>query len=302
MEGKIMDNNLTSKLKYREAKLGYLMILPLLTVVLVFIILPVMGTFWISLHRDVTFIPEKPFVGLRNYLRVLSAREFWYSTFVTVSFSFVSVSLETILGLSFALILNERLKGRGVLRAIVLIPWAVPTIISARTWELMYNYSYGLFNWILSILGVSPVNWLGTPISAFFAIVIADVWKTTPFMTLLLLAGLQAIPQDLYEAALIDGASMFERFKSITLPLLKPVLIVALILRTIDALRVFDIIYVLTGGGPGGATTSISLLAFNYYNLGDYGIGSAISILTFVLVLSFTIVYLKVGRFREGLK
>ena len=288
--------------KYHEAKLGYAMILPLLAVVFLFIILPVLGTFWISLHRDVTFIPKVSFVGFKNYLRILSNPDFWYSVFVTVAFSLTSVTFETVLGLAFALILNEEIRGRGMLRAVVLIPWAVPTIISARTWQLMYNYSYGLFNWLFSHLGLGAINWLGTPTSAFFAVVVADVWKTTPFMTLLLLAGLQAIPKDLYEAALIDGASMFERFKSITLPLLKPVLIVALILRTIDALRVFDIIYVLTGGGPGGATTSVSFLAFNYYNLGDYGLGSTVSILTFVLVLSFTIVYLHVGKFREGLK
>ncbi len=288
--------------KYHEAKLGYAMILPLLAVVSLFIILPVLGTFWISLHRDVTFIPKVSFVGFKNYLRILSNPDFWYSVFVTVAFSLTSVTFETVLGLAFALILNEEIRGRGMLRAVVLIPWAVPTIISARTWQLMYNYSYGLFNWLFSHLGLGAINWLGTPTSAFFAVVVADVWKTTPFMTLLLLAGLQAIPKDLYEAALIDGASMFERFKSITLPLLKPVLIVALILRTIDALRVFDIIYVLTGGGPGGATTSVSFLAFNYYNLGDYGLGSTVSILTFVLVLSFTIVYLHVGKFREGLK
>ncbi|ASJ01121.1 carbohydrate ABC transporter permease [Thermococcus gorgonarius] len=290
------------KMEYREEKLAYGMLFPMLAFVILFIVIPVIGTFWISLHRDVTFIPGFKFVGVRNYILVLKKPEFWHSLMVTVAFSLVSVTLETMLGLIFALILNEEIKGRGLLRAIVLIPWAVPTIISARTWELMYNYSYGLFNWIFSQVGLGAINWFGTPISAFFAVVFADVWKTTPFMTLLLLAGLQAIPKDTYEAAIIDGASMFQRFWHITIPLLKPVLIVAVTLRTIDALRVFDIIYVLTGGGPGGATTSISLLAFNYYNLGDYGVGSAISIITFLTVLSFTVVYLKIGRFQEGLK
>jgi multiple sugar transport system permease protein len=290
------------KIEYREEKFAYGMLTPMLAFVVLFIIIPVIGTFWISLHRDVTFIPGTKFIGLKNYLTVLYKPEFWRAFFVTVSFSLVSVGFETLLGVTFALILNENIKGRGILRAVVLIPWAVPTIISARTWQLMYNYSYGLFNWILSHVGLGEVNWFGTPISAFFAVVFADVWKTTPFMTLLMLAGLQAIPHDTYEAAIIDGATMFQRFRHITLPLLKPVLIVAVTLRTIDALRVFDIIYVLTGGGPGGATTSVSLLAFNYYNLGDYGIGSAISILTFLTVLSFTVVYLRIGRFQEGLK
>ncbi len=290
------------RIEYREEKFAYGMLSPMLIFVVVFIIIPVLGTLWISLHQDVTFIPTHPFVGLKNYITVLKQGGFWSALFVTVSFSVVSVTLETLLGLTFALILNEEIRGRGILRAIVLIPWAVPTIISAKTWQLMYNYSYGLFNWALGHLGLGAVNWFGTPLSAFFAIVLADVWKTTPFMTLLLLAGLQAIPSDTYEAAIIDGASMFQRFLHITLPLLKPVLIVAVTLRTIDALRVFGIIYVLTGGGPGGATTSISLLAFNYYNLGDYGMGSAISILTFLTVLGFTVVYLKIGRFQEGLK
>jgi multiple sugar transport system permease protein len=290
------------KIEYREEKFAYGMLSPMLLFVIAFIIIPVLGTLWISLHRDVTFIPTHPFVGLRNYAMILRQGEFWRALLVTVSFSLVSVTLETLIGLTFALILNEEIRGRGIMRAIVLIPWAVPTIISARTWQVMYNYSYGLFNWVLEHVGLGAVNWFGTPLSAFFAVVFADVWKTAPFMTLLLLAGLQAIPSDTYEAAIIDGAGMFQRFWHVTLPLLKPVLIVAITLRTIDALRVFDIIYVLTGGGPGGATTSISLLAFNYYNLGDYGMGSAISILTFLTVLSFTVVYLKVGRFQEGLK
>lgn len=288
----------------REAILAYLLLAPAVLLITSLILLPVVGTLFKSFYRDVTFLPPAKFIGLLNYKRLLADTNFLQSVFFTVLFTITAVLLETVLGMFFALVMNEDFKLRGLIRAVVLIPWAIPTIISAKTWFLLYNYNYGLFNFLITKFHIStkPLNWLGTSYSAFFSIVIADVWKTAPFMAILFLAGLQSIPRELYEAGEIDGASLSKQFMKITLPLLKPVLIIALIFRTIDSLRIFDLIYVLTGGGPGGATMSVSMYGFNLYVLGDFGYGSTVSVVTFILVLLFTVFYLRIGRFGESLK
>jgi multiple sugar transport system permease protein len=202
-------------------------------------------------------------------------------------------------GLGFALVLNEGLRLRGFLRVAVLIPWAVPIAVSARVWELIYNYDYGLFNFVGLRLGFfsAPINWLGSSKGAFLALVLADVWKTTPFVAIILLAGLSGIPRDLYKQAAVDGATTLQRFCRITVPLLKPVILVALLFRTIDAVRVFDVVYVLTRGGPGGDTTPLSLYAFKYFLTGDFGFGSAVSILVFLIAAAFSVLYIRSGKF-----
>jgi multiple sugar transport system permease protein len=219
-------------------------------------------------------------------------------------FVLASVLIELVLGLIFAIVLNEKFWGRGFFRAALLIPWAIPIAISSRLWQLIYNYDYGVLNYTILKLGISsaPVNWLGTPFGAFISILIADVWKTTPFLTIILLAGLSAIPNELYQQARIDGANFMKRFYSITLPILRPVLIVAVLFRTIDAVRIFDIVYVLTGGGPGGSTTPLSLYAYRYYLTGDFGYGSAVSVFVFISVSILAFLYIKVGKFKEVLK
>lgn len=197
--------------------------------------------------------------------------------------------------------LNESFPFRGLLRACILIPWAIPAVISGRIFELIYNYHYGLANFLLRQAGLTefPVNWLGSSPGAFFALVAADVWKTTPFVAIILLAGLSGIPEELYRQARVDGASLPQRFFRITLPLLRPVLLVALLFRTIDALRIFDVIYVLTGGGPGGFTTSLSLYGYEYFLAGDFGYGSAVSFVLFLLALSLSIVYVRLSGYRK---
>jgi multiple sugar transport system permease protein len=219
----------------------------------------------------------------------------------TILFVIVSVALELVLGMIFAVILNEKFRFRGLLRVAILIPWAIPIAISARVWQLIYNYSYGLFNFLAMQVGIAsePINWLGTPISAFFALVISDVWKTVPFMTIILLTGLSAIPEVLYQQGMVDGCNFYQRFQYITLPLIKPVLVVALLFRTIDALRIFDLVYILTGGGPGGSTNSLSLYAYNYFLTGDFGYGSAVSVIIFLIAFALSVTYIKLGRFRE---
>jgi multiple sugar transport system permease protein len=276
---------------------------PLIVFAIIFILLPVIGTLATSLFRNVTFLPGK-FLGLGNFMRLFADINFWQSIRFTLLFVLVSVAFELILGMAFALVLNETIPGKGLLRVAILVPWAIPIAISARIWELIYNFEFGVLNFIVIKLGITdgPVNWLGSPIGAFFSLVISDIWKTTPFMTIILLAGLSTIPQDLYKQAMIDGTTFFQRFFRITLPLLRPVLVVALLFRTIDAIRIFDLVYVLTGGGPGGSTTSISLYAYNYYLSGDFGYGSAVSVIVFLIAAVLAILYIRIGKFAEVVK
>jgi multiple sugar transport system permease protein len=286
-----------------ETRGAYLFNAPLIILALVFVLVPVVGTLVTSLFRDVTFLSTK-FLGLNNYSRLLRDVHFWQSVRFTFLFVIVSVGLELVLGMTFAVVLNEVFPGRGLLRVAILIPWAIPIAISARIWELIYNYDFGLLNFIVVSLGIAdgPINWLGSSTGAFFSLVISDVWKTTPFMTIVLLAGLSSIPGDLYKQAMVDGSTFDQRFFRITLPLLRPVLIVALLFRTIDAIRIFDLVYVLTGGGPGGSTTSLSLYAYRYYLSGDFGYGSAVSVVIFLFASGLAILYIRVGRFTEVLE
>lgn len=285
-----------------RARESLIYVLPLLLFVVVFILVPVLGTGVTSVFKDIAFL-EKRFALFDNYRTLLYDPSFYQSLRFTLLFIAVSVPVEIVLGLVFALILNHPLPVRGVLRACLLVPWAIPAAVSARTWELIYNYSYGLANVMLTKLKLTgePVNWLGTEGGAFFSIVVADVWKTTPFAAIIILAGLQAIPEDLYGQARVDGANAWQRFSKVTLPLIKPVLVVALLFRTIDALRVFDLVYVLTRGGPGGATTSLSMYGYRYFVLGDFGYGSAVSVVLFLLALGLSIAYVRLSRWRTAI-
>jgi multiple sugar transport system permease protein len=285
----------------RETLTGYAFLLPLILLVSLLILIPVLGTFLDSLRRDLPYLPGK-FIGLDNYLAIFRDRGFWGSVRFTMLFVLVSVPLEVVLGLIIALVLNETFPGRAPLRAIVLIPWAIPAAVSARIFELIYNYSYGAANYLTHLLGTGPFNWLGTELGAFVAVVLADAWKTTPFAAIILLAGLAAIDQDLYRQAQVDRANLVQRFMKITLPLIKPVLVVTLLFRTIDALRVFDVIFVLTGGGPGGSTNAVSLFAYTYFAAGDFGYGATASVLLFAAALGFSLVYVKMARFGEELQ
>ena len=286
-----------------EQREGFFFCSPLILLSVVFILLPVMGTLAASFLRDVTFLPTK-LIFFQNFSRLFADAHFWQAFRFTLLFVFVSVFLELILGLVFALILNAAVPGSGWLRAAVLIPWAIPVAISARVWQLIYNFEYGSLNYIILKLGLAdqPVNWLGTPAGAFVSLVVSDVWKTAPFIALILLAGLSVIPGELYKQAMIDGANAVQRFFRITLPSLRLVLVVALLFRTIDAIRIFDLIYVLTGGGPGGSTNSLSLYAYHYYLSGDYGYGSALSVIIFIIASALAVTYIRVGRFGEALK
>lgn len=279
---------------------GYSFLLPLLFCIIAFILVPVLGTIYISFFKDIPFASNE-FVLWGNFQELFSDEKFWQSLRFTLLFTLVTVPVEIIIGLVFALVLNQALPFRGILRACFLIPWAIPTAISARIWELIYNYNYGLANFIFSKLGLSeaPINWLGSSAGAFTALVLSDAWKTAPFVAIILLAGLQAVPNDLYAQAQIDRANFWQRFYKITIPLLRPVLMVAILFRTIDALRIFDLIFVLTGGGPGGSTSSLSVYSHQYFLLGDFGYGSAISVILFLISFALAIFYVKATQFEK---
>jgi trehalose/maltose transport system permease protein len=216
---------------------------------------------------------------------------------VTIIFTIVSVILESVLGLTVAMVANSKFKGRTFLRVAILVPWAIPTVVSSQIWKWMVNDIYGVVNIILTNLHLIPqkLAWLATPATALPVIIAVDVWKATPFMALLLLAGLQLIPKDLYEAGSIDGATKIKQFWAITLPLVTPTLLVALIFRTLDALRVFDIFYVMVGGQGNMATMAVynqqQLISFL-----DAGVGSATSVIILVIIMLFVVLYTRFSR------
>ncbi len=269
-------------------RLYLLLSLPAYTLLIALILLPVVGTLHLSLYRDVVFTGRE-FVGVENYVRMLSDPHFQRSLLFTLKFTLVSVPVELLLGLAVALVINEKVPFRGLLRGVVLLPWAVPAVVSARIWQLMFNYSYGVLNHLTDSLFSVRLNWLGSEL-ALVSLVIADAWRTTPFVAVILLAGLQSIPEELYRQAKVDGAGLFRRFLHITLPVLKPFILIALLFRSVDALRVFDLAFVLTGGGPGGLTTPLSLYAYRFYLAGDFGYGSAISTALFLVSLTLSII------------
>jgi len=286
----------------RKIKENYLFLVPLIAFTIIFILVPVVGTIINGFYRDIPFMP-RTFNGIENFKQLAGDPGFLQALRFTIFFTIVSVVLEVTFGIAIALLLNYPLPYRGLLRAVILIPWAIPAAISARTWELIYNYNYGLANALFLRLGWDgPINWLGSSGSAFTAIVIADIWKTTPFAALIILAGVAAIPEDLYRQAQVDGAHVFQRLWKITLPLLRPIIVVTLLFRTIDALRVFDLNYVLTHGGPGGSTTSLSLYGYKYFLVGDFGYGSAISVALFIIAFALSVAYVRIGKFSEGIQ
>jgi multiple sugar transport system permease protein len=248
---------------------------------------PLASTVWLSLRDELPIFLISRFVGLAHYGALWSDQRFWRSLANTGYLTLISVSLEILLGLGAALLLQRAFPARGLVRALVLTPWFIPTVVAARLWEWMYNPQFGLVNFLLVQSGLfgHGLNWLGHPTLALHAAILADVWKTMPFAALLLLAGLQTIPQDVYRAARVDGANMGQAFWRITLPLLAPVLGVALLFRVLDALRVFDVVYVLTGGGPANSTETLSIYAYRLsFQTLQFGLGAAVAVAIVALV------------------
>ncbi|ASN04599.1 carbohydrate ABC transporter permease [Virgibacillus necropolis] len=241
-------------------------------------------------------ILKSNFVGLNNYVNYFQDQRMWKSLWNTTFFTIISVVFELVLGLAIALLINRAFKGRGIIRASVLIPWAIPTAVAAMMWGFLYDGQSGIVAHYLQVFHIIPdASWLlSTSNGGMFSVILADVWKTTPYMALLLLAGLQTIPASLYEASNVDGANKFQQFWGITLPLLKSSILVALLFRTLDAFRVFDLIYVLTGGGPANATESISIYAYKtLFAQQNFGEGSTLSVIVFLCVAIISFIYVK---------
>lgn len=237
--------------------------------------------------------------GVVRYRGLLADPAWWNAVWNTLRFAFVSVSFEAVLGMIVALVLNAEFKGRGIVRAAILIPWAIPTIVSAKMWSWMLNDQFGIINDLGMKLGLlsQKVAWTATPETAMTAVLIVDIWKTTPFMALLILAGLQMVPKDIYEAAELDGVHPVKQFFRITLPLVRPALMVAIIFRLLDALRIFDLIYVLTPNSV--ATKTMSVLAReNLFDFDNFAYGSAMSTMLFLIIALMTILYIWLGKVR----
>lgn len=288
------------RLARRRVRLAWLLVLPLLTTLALVALWPLARTVWFSLTDATLFdLGAAGYVGLANYGILLADPAWWRSVGNTLFFTAVSVALEVGLGFVIALTLHARFPARGLLRAAVLIPWAIPTVVSAKMWAWMFHDVYGVLNEILLAIGVigAPVAWTASPDLAMAALIAVDVWKTTPFVALLLLAGLQMLPEDCYEAARIDGASAWTVFFRITLPLMQPALAVAVIFRGLDAMRIFDLVYVLTGTTPQTMTMAVYARQ-NLIDFQDFGLGSAASTLLFLVMAMATVIYMMAVRLR----
>ncbi|OCC03112.1 ABC transporter permease [Labrys sp. WJW] len=263
----------------------WLLILPLLISLGSVSVYPIVNGVWLSLTNTSLVTQEDAFVGLANYRMLLGDDAFWNAWGHTVLFTAVSTALETVLGLGMALLLYEPFVGRSLVRAAMLVPWAMPTVVTSKMFGWLFDGQHGLINYLLKSVGLidGNVNWYGSVDHALNTIIIADVWKTTPFMALLLLAGLQTVPRSLTEAAKMDGASAWRIFWHVRLPLLLPTLLIAGMFRALDAFRIFDLVYVLTGGGPADSTETLSTLSYKVlFSTLQFGYGSALSTAMFI--------------------
>jgi trehalose/maltose transport system permease protein len=276
----------------------WFLLLPSLIVMAAVIGYPLLRTFYFSFtDAQLASLDTHHWAGFSNFKRLVTDLELWSAARVTLIFTVASVAIETALGLGFALVMNSAFRGRRLVRAVVLIPWAIPTVIAARMWAWMFNDLYGMINALLLKWGwiSRPIAWLAEAKLSLLAVVVVDVWKTTPFMALLLLAGLQTIPQNLYEVARVDGVSTLKSFFKITLPLLRPAILVAVVFRLLDALRIFDLPFVLTSNNPSTRVLSI----FAHQQLVDFqniGYGSAVSIGIFIFIACIALIYIQINQ------
>jgi ABC-type sugar transport system permease subunit len=272
-------------------------LLPSVVFVVVFSLYPIFESFRLSFYRLILTLPwlGQKFIGWDNYYDLATDPVALQSLLTSMTFVAVTTPVEVLLGLGMALVLNESFRGRGWLRAVVLVPWAIPTVVSSQMWRFLFNDRYGLFNFVL-FGDATDRYWapLAEPGLALMSIMVADIWKTSSFAALIILAGLQVIPRELYEAASIDGASPWQKFRHITLPLVKPALLLALLFRTIDALKVFDLVFVMTQGGPADTTNVLQFYGYKKsFAEGMIGYGSTIAVAVFLVSLLLSIAYIR---------
>jgi multiple sugar transport system permease protein len=281
-----------------ERRTGFLLLAPALAVLAALTIYPGVWVLWLSLQHRIPVFGVARFAGLAHYRFLAEDPRFWNAVWVTGSFAAASVALELGLGLVLALALSGQRTGRRAAFALLLLSWALPSVVVARLFEWLYHPAGGLVN---LLLGGRPLNWLGDPSLALPGVILADVWRSAPFVALLCYARLATIPAELYEAAQVDGAGRLALFARVTLPLLRQVLLIALLFRSLDALRAFDLMWVLTGGGPAGATETLTVYAYrSLFQTLELGFGSAIGVVVFLLVMAVAWGYLRLLR-RQGL-
>lgn len=274
-----------------------IMLIPAIVLLAGLILVPFLIGFGLSFTDYILSMPPARFAGFDNYVALLSSPEFWASLRVTLIFTICSVALQTALGLGLAVLLHEETQGVPVLRAIYLLPMAVTPIAAVFTFRMMFNPSLGVFNYMLTSIGLPAQDWLGTANMAMVSLILLDTWQHTPFILLIIAGGLASLPQDPYEAAKIDGATQWQTFRMITLPLLKPFLAIALLFRSIDAFKTFDIIYVLTAGGPGTSTTTLNMLAYKQaIEFVSLGYGATIAIVMLIIITIVTQAFLRRSR------
>ena len=276
-------------------------IAPAALVIVLVVVVPLARAAWMSLF-DITLIRpnDQPFVGLGNYIDQLTSPAFWAAVWRSLFFTVASTSLELLLGLALALLMDQPLRGRWLLRTLIILPWALPTIVNALMWRWIDNAEYGALNALLTQLGLIDGYriWLSNSDLAMWMVIVADVWKMTPLVAILLLAALQSVDRELVEVAKVDGATAFQAFRLIVLPLLTPVILIVLVLRTMEAFKVFDIIWIMTGGGPANATQTIAIYAYQTAFQGyDFGAGAALGYLIAVIIMALAAIYMRLlGR------
>jgi len=293
------DAAVTKQKDMSEPMLGALLLLPAALLLLVIVVYPIATLFWTSLHSVDQANPQagEQWVGFANYLRAFDDARFWHSALQTVIYIVVTVPGALLVGLGLALLANQPFKVQWPVRLSLLLPWALPLVFAGLIFRWFFEYQTGIVNDILARIGIDPLSWLSDPTLATIAICIAIVWKASSFMALMLLAGLQTIPKSLYEAAEVDGATKWQQFVEITLPMLRPAIFVALIFRTITAIQTFDIPYAMTGGGPGDSTETLAMYIHKTtLDFLDFGYGSALAALMFVLSMVATSGYLRYTR------
>ena len=279
----------------KSTRMGYLMLLPSVLLILVLILYPTVNTIYQSFFeiRTQTAALGPKFVGFRNYVKAFQDEHFWDTLWWTLAFTAVSVALELIIGMGLALLMNRKIPGQGLIRTAVLIPWGIPTVVSGIIWTQFFAQN-GIVNSTLAAFNLikEPLSWLGNEWLAKLSILIADVWKNTPYMSLLLLSGLLTISRDYYEAAEIDGAGKFRQFTHIPLPLIKATMSVTVLFRIISAMRVYDLIVAMTAGGPAGRTETVSMYAVNtYFTYGNTGYGATLSVLMLIISVGISMFF-----------
>ncbi len=283
-----------------DRRLGYALVGPLVVLLLAVTAYPLIYNLWNSFHHvNLSIVGPRTFAGVSNYSKMFGSSDWVSALERTAAFTAISVFLETLFALGLALMLHRRFRGRGILRAAILIPWAVPTVVSATLWKTMFDPRSGFVDYLLGKAGLpgAHTTWLAGTWTSWTAIFVADAWKNVPFIAIILLAGLQVIPGEVYEAARVDGANAWQSFRRMTLPLLRPALAVALIFRTLQAFLVFDVIYIMTGGGPGVSTETLSFLNWQEFLVNtDFGYGGAQAVILVVIALLIAGVYVRVLR------